>query len=109
MQDPITSNIQISLNVPSQHIVCAAQDVLTHYTPIVTEACNNIRTKLYFDEEYKEYLTQIINERVEEIVKESVEKAVKSALNQAFYKNQAEIEKTVSDILAAKLEQPNKE
>lgn len=98
-----TSNISVTLNIPSNKVMAQAMDVFDQYTPIVKEALMETKQKLLFDEAYQQELKMYIKDMVEKAMKEGIERAAREVVNDAFYSHYGEIENNVRETVVSRL------
>ena len=98
-----TSNISVTLNIPSNKVMAQAMDVFDQYTPIVKEALMETKQKLLFDEEYQQELKMYIKDMIEKAMKEGIERAAREVVNDAFYSHYGEIENNVRETVVSRL------
>lgn len=103
MEDRITSTTNITLQIPNQKIIGAAQNIMNSYMPLIEESVREVEFKLYHDEELKQHIKELVKERIEEIIKETTESAIKSAISTIFFSNQKDVERVVKEILLERI------
>ena len=83
MFDTPRSNIQVTLDIPSNTVISAAQHVFEGYLPIVESAVKETQTKLLYDEEFQEHVKEYVKKTIERVIKEAIDSTVESVIEQS--------------------------
>lgn len=101
--DTIMGDVRISLNIPSQKIIGAAQQVLDNYKPIVNDALKEVSFEFYNSDERKEQFKEKIKEHIKDVIQESINKAIQDVFKEVFDIYRPEIKKIVETSLFEKM------
>ena len=97
MDEPITSTAYVQLNIPRQQILCAAQDILYQFGPVVEEAVQEARHSLFEEGELQDNIKTLVKEKIKEIIKEGINRAASTVVEDVFWDKSLDLQKLVKD------------
>lgn len=97
MDEQLSSTVYVQLNIPRQKIICAAQDILNQFGPVVEEAVKEARQSLFADGELQGEIKTLVKDEIKKILIEGIKRAASTVVNDVFWNKSADLQKLVKD------------
>lgn len=98
METPIT-NIDVKMTIPSQTYRAAAMEVMEQYSKVASDALNEVKEALLFDEKFQEEVKNVIKNTLQDAVENAIKSAARSVVWDLYGKNSIDIEKMVKEAI----------
>lgn len=94
IEEPKT-NIEVRLTIPSQTYMAAAQEVMSNYTQIISDALMEVKDKLMFDKKFQEEVKEVVKNRIQDSVESAIKSAASSVIWDLYRSKDMDIQKMV--------------
>jgi hypothetical protein len=98
METPIT-NIDVKMTIPSQTYRAVAMEIMEQYSKVTSDALNEVKEALLFDEKFQEEVKNTIKRTLQEAVENAIRSAARSVVWDLYGKNSIDIEEMVKDAI----------
>lgn len=87
------------MTIPSQTYMAAAQEVMEQYSKVTSDALNEVKEALLFNETFQEEVKNVIKNTLQEAVENAIKSAAQSVVWDLYGKNSIDIEEMVRNAI----------
>lgn len=98
MNEPIT-NINVTMTIPAVKYQAAAMEIMQQYGDVVSQALEEIKSDLLFNEKFQEEVKRVIKNNIQDAVEKAIKNAATSFVWDLYGRKNIDIEKMVTDAI----------
>ena len=102
IEEPRT-NIEVRMTIPSQTYMAAAQEVMSNYTKIISDALQEVKEDLMFNKKFQEEVKEVIKNRIQDSVESAIKDAASSVIWDLYRNKDLDIRKMVEKAILSSI------
>ena len=102
IEEPRT-NIEVRMTIPSQTYMAAAQEVMSNYTKIISDALQEVKEDLMFNKKFQEEVKEVIKNRIQDSVESAIKDAASSVIWDLYRNKDVDIRKMVEKAILSSI------